>query len=92
MIKVTGSVKQKQTVQIFNEASAREFKKQVLIIETFESSTPLRIEFTNANIEKLADIEIGNNCLVEYSVQGNYDKSDISKVYNSLIAKSIVKF
>ena len=36
MIKVTGSVKQKQTVQIFNEASAREFKKQVLIIETFD--------------------------------------------------------
>jgi hypothetical protein len=92
MVKVTGEVKQLQEIQVFNENLQNEFKKQVLILETFENGTPLRVEFTNSNIQKLSNIVQGDNVLIEFYLQGNYDPKDITKVYNSLIGKYIVKF
>lgn len=92
MIKVTGQIKQLQELQVFNAGLQNEFKKQILVLETFETNTPLRIEFTNGNIDKLKDLSINDNCLVEFVLTGNYDKTDSSKVYNSLIAKNLTKF
>jgi hypothetical protein len=92
MIKSTGVVKQIQALQIFNENLQNEFKKQILVFETFENNTPIRVEFNNSNIEKLSDVKVNDDVLIEYYITGNYDKDDNTKVYNSLIAKSIKSF
>ena len=90
MVKFIGEVRQIQEVQLFYANQTNEFSKQIIVLETSESRTPIKIEFTNQNIKHLENVLIGSLVCIEVTIQGNYDKEDRQKVYNSFIAKSII--
>jgi hypothetical protein len=89
MVKVTGTIRTIKEVETFKNT---DFTKQSIIVETFESKTPFKIDFNNDNKELLKDLLLGQYVLIEFNIRGNYDKEDKTKVYNSLEGKTIKTF
>jgi hypothetical protein len=86
MVRVTGVLRQLQKKQTFQ---GTDYEKQTIVLETFESNTPYRIDFSNERMELLKDLLLGQELLIGFDIRGNYDKEDRTKVYNSLEGKTL---
>ena len=83
---IIGVVRQKQEILTFPDT---DFTKQILIVESLETRTPYRVDFSNDRIKLIDDILLGQNVKIEVTIRGNYDKIDNKTVYNSIEANSI---
>lgn len=85
MDKLTATIRAIKEVETFK---GTDFKKQSLFVETLESKTPFKIDFSNERIDLLKDLLLGQCVLIEYRIRGNYAENN-TKLFNSFEGFSI---